>query len=258
MTRARVIGSVALGVAFMGSAVLGLPSVAEARGHRAAVFVGVGGFYGWGPFASWGPWGWGPGWGPYGYAPYGYYGPARGMDMGYAMMAGFGALDVNVKPNSAEVWVDGRYYAEARDLDGYPSYLWLKDGSHHLIIYKGGYRRFEEDVEVPPGTRRELKVRLEKGESQPPKAAPAGPPRSTAAEAQPEARGELQLRVRPDDATVYVDGRFYGIGRDLQTLRLPAGKHRVELVRPGFRPLEKEIDVTAGRTLEQELEMERP
>jgi hypothetical protein len=25
-------------------------------------------------------------------------------------------------------WVDGKYVGEARDVDGYPSYLWLADG----------------------------------------------------------------------------------------------------------------------------------
>ncbi len=37
------------------------------------------------------------------------------------MIAGFGAVDVDAKPNRADVWVDGKYVGEARDLDGYPS-----------------------------------------------------------------------------------------------------------------------------------------
>jgi hypothetical protein len=58
--------------------------------------------------------------------------------------------------------------AEARDLDGSPGSLWLKDGPHHLVIYKGGYRSFDEDVSVRPGQKLDLKVRLEKGASPPP------------------------------------------------------------------------------------------
>ena len=34
------------------------------------------------------------------------------------------------KPDRADVWVDGKYVGEARDLDGYPSYLWLEKGPH--------------------------------------------------------------------------------------------------------------------------------
>jgi hypothetical protein len=33
---------------------------------------------------------------------------------------------------------------------------------------KGGYARFEDEIEVQRGYRKDLKVRLEKGESQPP------------------------------------------------------------------------------------------
>ncbi len=161
--------------AVLATVALALPRPADARGrgfhggyHRGPVFVG--GFYRpyfafgfgpyWGPYWG-GPYGWGP-WGPYA------YGPPGGIDMSAAFQAGYGAVDLNVKPGQAEVWVDGKYVAEARDLDGYPSYLWLPEGAHHVFVYKGGYARFEEDIEVQRGFRKDLKVRLEKGESQPP------------------------------------------------------------------------------------------
>jgi hypothetical protein len=148
------------------------PSAAEAHGrggghgggHRVVV-VG-GGFYS--PWFGYGfapYWGWGWGWGPY---PPAYYGPPGGVDMGYAMMAGFGAFELNVKPNRADVWVDGKYVGEARDLDGYPSYLWLADGGHKLAVYKGGYKTFEEEIAVQRGMKTTLKIRLEPGESEPP------------------------------------------------------------------------------------------
>jgi hypothetical protein len=152
-----------------------------------------GGFYGFGPY--WG-FGWGPWFGPY-WGPYGFYGPPGGVDMGMALMAGYGAIDMNVKPKEAEVWVDGKYMAEARDLDGDPSYLWLKQGPHHVVVYKGGYRSFEEDIEVQPGFRRDLKVRLEKGDSTPP-----GPRPGEARPATPEeTKPPNPTEKKPDDAT---------------------------------------------------------
>jgi hypothetical protein len=121
--------------------------------------------YGWGfyspffdPYWSWG--------GPYAR-------PHGGVDMNVAMMAGWGAVEMDVKPNRADVWVDGRYVGEARDLDGYPSYLWLEKGSHRVAVYKAGYRTFDEEIEVSRGMKRELKLRLEPGESQPPGPKPA-------------------------------------------------------------------------------------
>jgi len=132
-------------------------------GHGRVVVYG-GGFYGWGPWFGLG-YGWGPywGWGPY-YPGY----PGGVPDMNYAMMSGMGAVELNVKPNRADVWVDGRYVAEARDLDGYPTYLWLADGAHHLQVYKGGFKLFDDQIDVRRGMRSEIKLKLEPGESQPP------------------------------------------------------------------------------------------
>ena len=170
MTRARRAWlTTAVAVAMTGALAF-QPAKAEARGHGGHAVVVHGGFYypwfgyGFGPY-----WGWG--WGPY--AP-GWYGPPGGVDMNYAMIAGYGAIDLNVKPNQAEVWADGKYVGEARDLDGYPSYLWLADGPHKLAIYKGGYKTFEEEILVRRGVKTDLKVRLQPGESEPPGTKPGG------------------------------------------------------------------------------------
>ena len=150
-------------------------SAAEAHGRRGGGHVVVRGGYGFGyaPFAY--GWGFSPFFNPfwaYGAGPY-YNGPAGGVDMNVAMIAGWGAVEMNVKPNRADVWVDGKYVAEARDLDGYPSYLWLEKGPHHVAVYKAGYKTFEEEIDVARGMKRELKLRLEPGDSQPPGPKPA-------------------------------------------------------------------------------------
>ncbi len=280
MLRTRTIGSVVVAATTLLVTPL-LPREAMAYGHghgHVVVGVGFGGYYGWAPYwgYGWGPyWGWGWGWGPGPY--YGYYGePARGA-LGYAMASGLGALDMNVKPNRAEVWADGRYVADARDLDGDPSYLWLKQGTHHLVVYMSGYRSYERDVDVHVGVIRELKVVLEKGESLPPVPAPPAPPAARGeaspsrgaeplgapaaprmeAEPEPGPHGTVGLRVQPADATVYVDGQYRGTARDLRRLRLVPGHHRVEVVRPGYLAVEKEIDLEADRTVDLDLSLER-
>lgn len=142
-------------------------ALAQGRGgfHRGPVFVGrpvfVSPYFGFGYGYGFGPY-WGGPWGPYAYAPPG------GIDMGAALIAGFGAVDMNVKPGEAEVWIDGKFVAEAKDLDGYPSYLWLAEGPHHVVVYKGGFASFDEQIDVRRGIRSDLKVRLEKGDAQPP------------------------------------------------------------------------------------------
>jgi hypothetical protein len=162
-----------LGMAAAAAATLLGARNARAGGHgygHGPVVVVHGGFgFGY-PYWGYGPWFYGGWWGPYGFGP-GFYGP--GIDLNAATIAGVGAIDLNVKPGEAEVWVDGKFVDEAKDLDGGPRYLWLKDGAHHVVIYRGGYASFDEQIEVRAGTARELKVRLEKGASEPPGKRPA-------------------------------------------------------------------------------------
>jgi len=138
------------------------PREAEAHGRggfRGGPVFG-GGFYG-GPYGGFG----------YGFAPYwggSPFGPPGGLDPNIAAVAGLGAIDIEAKPNRAEVWIDGGYVGEARDLDGYPSYLWLKEGKYRVAVFKGGYAIFEQDMEVRRGMKTDLKVQLEKGTSEPP------------------------------------------------------------------------------------------
>ena len=58
--------------------------------------------------------------------------------------------------------------------------------------------------------------------------------------------GQLKLSVRPADASVYVDGAFRGSGREVSLLALPPGRHRIEVVRPGFSTVERDVEITAG------------
>jgi hypothetical protein len=64
------------------------------------------------------------------------------------------------------------------------------------------------------------------------------------------ARGRLILDVQPEDASVYIDGRFVGTGSDLSMMRaglpLAVGDHKLAIVRPGRQAQEKTFTVKAG------------
>ena len=60
--------------------------------------------------------------------------------------------------------------------------------------------------------------------------------------------GRVRLEVRPDDATVYVDDEFWGTASESRRITLRAGRHVIELVRPGFEVVRREVDVVAGET----------
>ena len=64
--------------------------------------------------------------------------------------------------------------------------------------------------------------------------------------------GKLRLDMQPREAEVYIDGYYAGVVDDfdgrLQGLRLDAGNYGVEVVLPGFEPLQFDVHVSAGRT----------
>ena len=69
-------------------------------------------------------------------------------------------------------------------------------------------------------------------------------------------RGEVLLDIEPADASVYVDGEFYGKASQVTRLELSAGPHRIEVVRPGYRTEETEIDV-AGEAKKVVVKLDR-
>ena len=70
--------------------------------------------------------------------------------------------------------------------------------------------------------------------------------------------GRVRLEVRPDDATVYVDDEFWGSARESRSIALRAGRHSIELVRPGFAVVRREVDVARGETSDVLVELQRP
>ena len=73
--------------------------------------------------------------------------------------------------------------------------------------------------------------------------------------------GRLRLEIEPEDASVYLDGRFVGTGTELSRLHagllVDPGSHKVSIVRPGYEPEEREFEVEAGGETELEIELER-
>jgi hypothetical protein len=65
--------------------------------------------------------------------------------------------------------------------------------------------------------------------------------------------GELRLQVRPRDAEVYVDGYYAGEVDDFdgftQSLTLEEGPYSIEIVAPGFEPLEFDVRIQPGRKI---------
>jgi hypothetical protein len=242
-------------------------------------------YYGYGYYGSPYYGGWGMGYSPYYYS--GYYGYSPYYYGGRADRAG--AVRVLVEPNETRVYVDGYYAGVADDFDGIFQRLNLAPGRHDISLRLDGYRTQNFKLYVPydhtikihhtmtPGSPTDVS---EETLGRPEDVADAGrggryryddddgdgdedgfdaDDREEDELGRGNARGEvgtLRLTVEPSDASVYVDGAFRGTGR-LRSLRLPAGHHRIEVVRPGYRTLEREVDVPPGREVEVRFDLER-
>jgi hypothetical protein len=224
------------------------------------------------PFYSF--WGYSPYYysGYYGYSPY-YY-RSRYRDTG--------SVRIQVDQEKTRVYVDGYYAGIVDDFDGLFQRLYLPPGRHEISLRLEGYKTHRFKVYVPVD--QTLKIHhdmvrgdgeateevlgrpedLERDERRYGREAEEREERYRRREAddddepgRDERRGTLHLDVQPLDSSVYVDGQFRGSGRDARTLRLPVGRHRVEVVRPGFRTIEREVEVRQGQPVEVKVELER-
>lgn len=241
------------------------------------------------PYYPGGYYGYGSYWWPYGsfYYGRGYYYPYSAGYYGYGYGYGYrdrAALRLLVDPAKARVYVDGYYAGVVDDYDGLFQRLHVSPGRHEIAFKLEGYQPHRVKVYVASGST--LKIHYDMREGTGPETfedlagdvderyarrdrydrrdreaededVEAEPPRAGDAAAGAEL-GRLRLTVRPEDASVYVDGQFKGSGRQAGSIELPPGKHRVEVVRPGFRTEERDVEVEAGETRELEVELQRP
>lgn len=231
------------------------------------------GWYGWGygwgyGYGAWGAWGgpgwygsmWWPGWGwwgppgPYYMVPYGVTSDARLL----------------VKPRNTEVYVDGALAGVVDNYDGVFQSLRLAPGTHEITLYLDGHRRFSQHVYVAPGETLKLRHTMEPlPEGTPADERPTPPVRrepatttsppsegertprpgaSTVAPARVGDAGTLVIRVQPTDAEIVIDGQLWQTPDTTRPLevRVPAGRVRIEIRKPGYAPFSTEITVEPG------------
>ncbi len=257
---------------------------AASHGHRRSVVV----WNGWYP-NPWYPWGWG--WGAWGGGWGGAWG--GGVSVYPNQNATHGALDLDVSPEKAEVYVDGNLVGRADDFDGFPDYLWLPKGTYDVVIYMDGYQTIARQYTIYPGMVIDVEDRMVPGASVRPEdlvskstvhrderlrrdreaeqewrrsrawrddageSAPGRSPQALDARGEP---GRLVLSVEPGDASVYLDGRFLGTADELAHLRsgliVDPGEHRLEVVRPGKEQEARDFSVEAGAEVRIEIELE--
>jgi hypothetical protein len=206
-------------------------------------------------------------------------------------------VSIEVRPKDARVHLDNRFVGRARYLDGKPGYLYLEPGAYDLELRFEGYRTVLVKLDAQASCRFDLKHRLERargsssgapddtyGKGEPfnrvfgpqvktePVAAPSrrsGPDpslrkdlHSTAvrtADAAGARNASFRLAVRPESASVSIDGVFAATAGELASMQGPlaiaAGEHEIVVSAPGFETVSKAIKLVAGEILELEISL---
>lgn len=225
--------------------------------------------------------------GGYGYygAPYyggGYYGGGYYGRSYYGHDSG--SVRVLVDPSETRVFVDGYYAGTADEFDGLFQRLHVSPGRHEIALKLEGYRSHRMRVYVPYDGTLKLHHDMIEGSGEDAVEELAGDrygdeeraeragdrrwrdeDRADPGEARREPPFErptrdagaatLRLQVRPQGASIYVDGQFRGTGGSLSRLELAAGSHRIEILHPGLRTFERDVTLDAGESQDLELEL---
>jgi hypothetical protein len=210
---------------------------------------------------------------------------------GYGYGRNTGALDLDVAPERAEVYINGDYGGRADDYDGWPAFLWLEAGTYDIVLYHEGYRTIARQYTVRPGVVIDVQDEMQPGDAVRPEDLPS---RSTVnrderirrneerdvevtqreqdaarraarveagsdrAETE-QAVGRIYLSLWPDDAAVYLDGHFLGtageIGQLSAGLVVEPGEHRLEVVHPGFKTEQRTVNVPSGERVEVKFDL---
>jgi hypothetical protein len=230
-----------------------------------------------------------------GYYPY--YGGAYYYDDDHrAYPHASGAVRLLVDPDKARVFVNGYYAGVVDDFDGLFQHLDLPAGKHDLKLQLEGYQTQRFRVFVAPDQTVKIHFDMVKGSGESPSELTVGDKEAAEAymrEAWRETRdryqanrrstergddrdlavpsdvdrerdrpprassASLHLTVDPDDASVYVDGAFQGTARQSRRLDLSPGRHRIEVVRPGYRTLERDVEIEAGKPTDLDVTLEK-
>jgi hypothetical protein len=76
---------------------------------------------------------------------------------------GMGALDLDISPGRAQVFLNGQSIGTADDYDGWPRYLWLPPETYDLAFSLDGYQTLTRRITIVPGLVIDMDDRLQPG-----------------------------------------------------------------------------------------------
>jgi hypothetical protein len=140
------------------------------------------------------------------------------------------------------VWIDGNYVGYLKELKGSKK-ITLLPGQHEVIVRQSGYDDYVQKVIVEPGEKKLITVSLHLA------------PRASV----PEVTATLKLKIKPERAAVFLDGKFVGhagdFGGAFKSMKIAPGKHRIRVELPGYRVYDTSIDLLPNQESEIKTEL---
>ncbi|MGA7914576.1 MAG: PEGA domain-containing protein [Candidatus Acidiferrales bacterium] len=137
---------------------------------------------------------------------------------------------------TAGVWVDGQYVGYVNELKGDKKVL-LLPGQHAISVRQTGYLNFDQQIVTEPGKKTILTVTLEKD----PKAVYS------------VSNAQVKLKVTPERAAVFVDGKFAGTANQFQgmgrAMLIAPGQHHIKIGLAGYQPFETDVNLVANQKM---------
>lgn len=165
--------------------------------------------------------------------------PARGQQSSTTGNQVMGQVEFEGKTKSektAGVWVDGQYVGYVNELKGDKKVL-LLPGQHAISVRQTGYLDFDQQIVTEPGKKTILTVTLEKD----PKAVYS------------VSNAQIKLKVTPERAAVFVDGKFAGTANQFQgmgrAMLIGPGQHHIKIGLAGYQPFETDVNLVANQKM---------
>jgi hypothetical protein len=166
----------------------------------------------------------------------------------------YGYVELNVLPSDAYVYVDDEYRGIARNFSCSPDCLYLIRGKYSITLKKEGYKTERFIVHVVPGRLMELDANLDL-------AVVGRGGKESIHDLKLEKTGYLELNIEPQDASVYIDGGFFGVASQFSESQGPivleSGTHKIEIVKPGFEAFSTDIEISKEKKEKLSIKMKR-
>ena len=173
-----------------------------------------------------------------------------------------------VDPDDALILLDGRAIGEAYEFSTPQAALQLRGNRHEIVIKREGYIEELINLRDYAGGRITIRRRMRSEAPRPGMIAPPAaetpeaktvepkplPDEEAPLDAEPAAADvatdvqpvTVTLQVQPEEAAIYLEGRFWGIAPPsgkIDNLRLLPGNYTIEVARPGYASFKQVLQV---------------